>query len=115
METREFVQRKNNHFLWTMKIVPEVWWIYQDLGLLNKKRPVLGLYLSKQAGSGLFAKMRPSVAALFNSNISLGLISSESRSCKGPVPMQSRSCFRSDISQTWVYKLSERTDSVFKC
>ena len=64
METREFVQRKNNHFLWTMKIVPEVWWIYQDLGLLNKKRPVLGLYLSKQAGSGLFAKMRPSVAAL---------------------------------------------------
>ena len=65
METREFVQRKNNHFLWTMKIVPEVWWIYQDLGLLNKKRPVLGLYLSKQAGSGLFAKMRPSVAALY--------------------------------------------------
>ena len=64
METREFVQRKNNHFLWTMKIVPEVWWIYQDLGLLNKKRPVLGLYLSKQAESGLFAKMRPSVAAL---------------------------------------------------
>ena len=64
METREFVQRKNNHFLWTMKIVPEVWWIYQDLGLLNKKRPVLGLYLSKQAGSGLFAKMRPSVASL---------------------------------------------------
>ena len=65
METREFVQRKNNHFLWTMKIVPEVWWIYQDLGLLNKKRPVLGLYLSKQAESGLFAKMRPSVAALY--------------------------------------------------
>ena len=33
---------------------------------------------------------------------------------RGPIkvlfPWKSRSCFRSDISQTWVYKLSERTE-----